>query len=116
MGRIRRRFDAKFKQEICEAVMGGQSIGELCQDHQLHRGVVERWLEKYKQGEALSRPSAREKSLERQVEKLHAKIGQMAVEIDLLKKFHEMLRQRRSVDSSVITGKNLDRFRKLAEK
>jgi len=115
MGKIRRRFDAKFKQEICEAVLGGQDIRELCQDHQIQRQTVQRWLERFQQGEPLGKPSTREKSLEKQVEKLHAKIGQMAVEIDLLKKFHETVRQRRSVDSSVITGKNLARFRRLAK-
>lgn len=116
MGKIRRRFDAEFKREICEAVIAGQSINELCQDHQLHKGVVERWVEKFQQGEALGRPSAREKALERENEKLKAKIGDLVVQIDLLKKFQQTLRQRRNVDSSVITGKNLGRFQKLVEK
>jgi len=115
MGRIKRRFDVKFKQEVCEAVLSGQDIREICQAHQLQRQTVTRWMEKFQQGEPLGRPSAREKSLEKQVDKLHSKIGQMSVEIDLLKKFHEMVRRRRSVDSSVITGKNLVRFQRLAK-
>ena len=113
MGKIRRRFDTKFKQQICQAVISGQDIRDICQDHQLHRATVLRWVERFQQGEPLGKPSAKEKALEKQVEKLHAKIGQMAVEIDLLKKFHETVRRRRSVDSSVITGKNLDQFQKL---
>ena len=114
MGKIRRRFDAQFKQEICQAVISGVEVREICQDHQLHRQTVERWVAKFQQGEPLGKPSAREKALEKQVEKLHTKIGQMAVENDLLKKFHRELRRRRSVDSSVITGKNLAQFQRRA--
>lgn len=114
MGKIKRRFDAQFKAEICQAVISGQEIREICLDHQLHRQTVERWIARFQQGEPLGKLSAREKVLEKQVEKLHAKIGQLTVENDLLKKFHQELRRKRSVDSSVITGKNLAQFQKRA--
>jgi len=114
MGKIRRRFDAQFKQEICQAVISGGNIREICQDHQLHRQTVERWISRFQQGEPLGKPGARERALERENEKLKAKIGELVVHIDLLKKFHETLRRRRSVDTSVITGKNLAQFQKRA--
>jgi transposase-like protein len=115
MGRIRRRFDAKFKEEICQAILSGQEIREICQDHQLHRQTVERWLERFQQGEDLGRPSTREKALERENEKLKAKIGDLVVQMDLLKKFHKTLQRKKSVNSSVITGKNLAQFQKPAK-
>jgi len=116
MGRIYRRFDAKFKQEICEAILAGQDIREICRDHQIHKVTVERWLSKYQHGEPLGKPSIKEKAQEREIEKLKAKIGELVVHIDLLKKFHETLARRRSVDSSIVTGKNLAQFQKLAGK
>ena len=89
MGRVRRRFDVKFKEQICQQVLSGTELREVCQEHQLGRQTVERWLAKFESGEALGKPSAKEKMLEKQVEQLHTKIGQMAVQIDLLKKLQE---------------------------
>jgi transposase len=95
MGKVRRRFDAKYKEEICQQILGGVSVVELCHDHQLHRQTVERWVAKFQQGAALSGPTSLEKAQAREIEKLHAKIGQLTVQIDLLKKLDETLRQRK---------------------
>jgi len=99
MGKIRRRFDAQFKQEICQAVISGQDIREICQDHQLHRQTIERWIARFQQGEPLGKPSVKEKALERENEKLKAKIGELVVHIDLLKKFHQTLSKWKTVRS-----------------
>jgi len=112
MGKVRRRFDAKFKTEICQQIAGGTDIREVCRDHQLHSQTVERWVEKFAEGTSLSRPSAREKALEKQVEKLQAKVGEMTMTIDLLKKFNEQVAQRKRENGSVITAKNLEQFQK----
>jgi len=115
MGKIYRKFDAKFKREVCEAIASGQMTAkEICQEHQLHYQTVKNWLTKFEQGTPLGKPSAREKMLEKENAKLYEKIGKLSIQIDLLKKFHETVQQRRSADLSVITGKNLARFQKLA--
>ncbi len=115
MGKVRRRFDVKFKEEICQQIAAGTDIREVCRDHQLHSQTVERWMEKLAEGSALGRPSPREKALEKQVEKLQAKVGEMTMTIDLLKKFNEQVAQRKRENGSVITGKNLAQFQKRAK-
>lgn len=116
MGRVRRRFDAAFKETVCQQVLGGQELREICQDHQLSRQTVERWVELYQQGAPLGRPSAVEKAQAREIEKLHAKIGQMAVQIDLLKKIQKTSADKKSVDGWVITASNLAQFQKRAKR
>lgn len=116
MGKIRRIFDAQFKNRICEAIRGGfQSIGEVCRDHQLSRNVVDRWLRAYDEGRLSGRPSGRERELERENEKLKAKVGELTMQIDILKKIEDWKRRQKSVASSIITEKNLDQFRRPVE-
>jgi cell division protein FtsB len=53
--------------------------------------------------------------LEKENEKLKAKIGELVMEIDLLKKFQKYMEKQKKLDTSVITAKNLDQFQKGAE-
>lgn len=116
MGKIRRKFDIQFKTRVVQAIQTGTlSLNQVCQEHQLSRATVERWLEKATHGRLTAAPSLREKSLEKENEKLKAKVGDLVMQIDLLKKFHQDLATKRSVDSSVITLRNLAQFQKDAK-
>jgi transposase-like protein len=106
MGKIRRKFDIQFKIKVAEAIVSGAAeIGALCREQQLSRTVVERWVARYNQG-SLSATANREKELERQVEKLQAKVGELTMQIDLLKKAATWKQQQTSAASSVISGLN----------
>jgi len=115
MGRIRRTFDAQFKTRVCEAIRGGlKTIGEACRENQLSRTTVDRWLLAFDEGRPTGRPSVRERELEREAERLKAKIGELTMQIDILKKIDEWKRQQRSVASSIITEENLAQFQRPA--
>lgn len=115
MGKIRRKFDVQFKLRVAEAIESGAAeIGALCREQQLSRSVVERWAEKHREG-TLGAKANRERELERQVEKLQAKVGEMTMQIDLLKKVADWKRQQRSDDSSIITSGSLARLRQPAK-
>lgn len=87
MGRIRRSFDLQFKIRVCEAVEAGtKSIAELCREYQLQRAVIEGWLKRYTRGELQARVGDSAGEQEREIERLRAKIGEMAMQIDALKK------------------------------
>lgn len=116
MGKIRRRFDAQFKMRICQVVQSGQqTAAEVCRDHQLSRTVVSRWLSASAAGPIENRPSVRERELERENEKLKAKVGELTMQVDVLKKTEVWKRRQQSVNLSVITASNLAQFRKPAE-
>lgn len=108
MGKIRRKFDVQFKIRVAEAIASGASeIGPLCREQQLSRTVVERWVARYKDG-TLGVTANRERELERTVEKLQAKVGELTMTIDLLKKVASWKQQQKSAASSVISGLNWD--------
>lgn len=116
MGRIRRRFDAQFKARVCQAIQSGErTMAEVCREYQLSPGAVGRWVSAFAVGSLQERPSGRERELERENEKLKAKIGELTMQVDILKKVDAWKRRQTSVDSSVITASNLARFQRPAE-
>ena len=115
MGRVRRRFTGEFKEAIVQQVQSGTPIKEVCQEHQLHHQTVTGWISKHEEGKSLHKPSTKEKVQARQIEKLQAKVGELTMTIDLLKKLDESIRQKRKDDGSVVTGVNLAQFQKRAK-
>lgn len=116
MGKIRRRFDVQFKTRVCEAVRSGMMpVAEACREYQLSRTVVDRWLEAFDAGTLGARSSTRERELERENEKLKAKVGELTMQIDILKKIEDWKRRERSVASSIITSENLALFQRPAK-
>ncbi len=106
MEKIRRKFDIQFKIRVAETIVSGAAeIGVLCREQQLTRTVVERWVQKYQAG-TLTAAVSREKELERQVEKLQAKVGELTMQMDILKKAANWKQQQKSAASSIISGLN----------
>jgi transposase len=116
MGKIRRKFDVSFKIQVCQRVEAGlQSVAEVCHDNQLQRSVVEGWIQRYTAGTLVPKANDRQKELERENEKLRAKIGELTMTIDLLKKVEAWKKQQTSAASSIITSRNLAQFQKPAD-
>jgi len=116
MGKIRRRFDVQFKTQVCEAIRGKlASIGEVCREYQLSRTTVDRWLAAFDEGRLTERSSSRERELERENERLKAKVGELTMQIDILKKIDDWKRREKSVASSIITEENLAQFQRPAK-
>lgn len=116
MGKIRRKFEAEFKRQlIAEIEAGHMTTSQAARDHQLSRSLVERWRMQYRNNALVDRPSPRERQLEAENEKLKAKIGDLVMQMDHLKKLQAWVQRQKSADTSVITAKNLDQFRKPAK-
>jgi transposase len=116
MGKIRRKFDVQFKMQICQAIESGTaSLTEVCQQHQLQKSTVEGWLARHVSGEFEKRSPDRLRQLERENEKLLAKVGQLTMTVDLLKKVDDWKRQQKSAALPVITSRNLAQYQKPAE-
>jgi transposase len=115
MGRIKRTFDAKFKIKVCQAIRSGiGTVADACREFQLSRNTVDHWLEAFDEGRLGDSQKSRERELERENEKLKAKVGELTMQVDALKKMDEWLRQERSVASSIVTAENLARFQRPA--
>lgn len=90
MKKSRRRFSVEFKlKAVLEALKERQSLNELAQKYQLHQNQISKWKTDFL-GQALeymkhdSNSSKPEDEIEK--EQLYAKIGQLQVELDFLKK------------------------------
>ena len=90
MKKSRRRFSAEFKVKVVlEALKERQSLNELAQKYQLHQNQISKWKTDFI-SQALdymthhSQSPKAEEDIEQ--EQLYAKIGQLQVELDFLKK------------------------------
>jgi transposase len=88
----RKRYSADFKAKVAlEALRGELTAAQLASKHGIHQTMVGEWKKQATEGLAVvfsDRSAAQEtaKSSEAEVEKLHAKIGQLLVERDFLAK------------------------------
>ena len=88
----RRRYSAEFKAKVAlEALRGELTAAQLASNHGIHQTMVGEWKRQAVEGLAAvfsDRSAMQEaaKSSEAEVEKLHAKIGQLLVERDFLAK------------------------------
>jgi transposase len=88
----RKRYSADFKAKVAfEALRGELTTAQLASKHGIHQTMVGEWKRQAVEGLAgvfSDRSAAQEtaKSSEAEVEKLHAKIGQLLVERDFLAK------------------------------
>jgi transposase-like protein len=116
MGKIRRKFETEFKRQLIARIEAGEiTAQEAARKHQLSRSLIEYWREQYRTNALVDRPSKRERQLEAENEKLKAKIGDLVMQMDYIKKLQDWVQRNKNADSSVITAKNLDQFRKPAK-
>jgi transposase len=90
MKTTRKRYSAEFKAKVAlEAIRGDQTLAELAAKHGIHHTMIAAWKRQAVEGMAATfsgAGDAAKASREAEVEKLHAKIGQLVVERDFLAK------------------------------
>ena len=91
MGRTtRNRYSAEFKAKVAlDAIRGELTISQLVAKHGVHQTLINSWKKQAMEGLSTvfaGKPHAAGKAREADVEKLHAKIGQLIVERDFLVK------------------------------
>jgi transposase-like protein len=116
MGKIRRKFETEFKRQLIAEIEAGEiTAQQAARKHQLSRSLIEYWRDQYHNNTLVDRPSKRERQLEAENEKLKAKIGDLVMQMDHIKKLQAWVQRSKSADTSVITAKNWDQFRKPAK-
>ena len=86
----RKRYSADFKAKVAlEALRGERTVAELGAKHGVHPTMITAWKKQAVEGMAsvfAGKAEAADAVREGEVEKLHAKIGQLVVERDFLSK------------------------------
>jgi transposase-like protein len=87
----RRRHDPEFKARVAlEAIKGVKTIQEIAKDFDIHPVQVSEWKKTMANNAASVFGSGADRA-ERERDRLHAKIGQQAIELDWLTKKSKQL-------------------------
>lgn len=86
----RRQFSAEFKAKVAlEALRGELTAAEIAKKYEVHPNMIAGWKRRLTEEAAdlfARSASDPDKASEAQIKELHAKIGQLTVEADFLKK------------------------------
>ena len=102
-----RTYTVEFKRRVAEEhLRAGTSLNELARRHDISRELLFIWVTKYEAGEfggdGPIRPDWR--AYEAKIASLECKVGQLTMELDLLKKGLDSARRPRGASSSVVSG------------
>jgi transposase-like protein len=102
-----RTYTVEFKRRVAEEhLSGGASLNELARRHDISRELLRTWVTKYEAGEFAGdgpvRPDRR--AYEAKIAGLERKVGQLTMELDLLKKGLRSARRASGGSSSVVSG------------
>jgi len=88
--RKRRNHTASFKAKVAlAAVRGDRTLAELAEQFDVHSNQIQDWKKRLLDGaeDVFGGNAVEAQHTEREIEKLHSKIGQLTMENDFLSKF-----------------------------
>ncbi|BAE52127.1 Transposase and inactivated derivative [Paramagnetospirillum magneticum AMB-1] len=90
MGKVtRKRYSAEFKSKVAlEAIKGEQTLAELAAKYEIHHTMIAQWKRQAIEGMSATFSGKSEATTTgdpAEIERLHAKIGQLLVERDFLR-------------------------------
>ena len=88
MKRTRRKFTGAFKAKVAiEALKERESLAELSKHYEVHPNIITKWKKEFLEYSAhVFDQQSKETGNEIDIDKLYAKIGQLEIENDFLKK------------------------------
>jgi transposase-like protein len=101
-----RTYTIEFKRQLVEEHLGGVSLTELARRHDISRELLRTWVKKYEAGDlAGGRPTTPDRrAYEAKIAGLERKVGQLTMELDLLKRGLRSARRASGGTFSVVSG------------
>jgi transposase-like protein len=102
-----RTYTVEFKRQVVEEHLSqGTSLNQLARRHDISRELLRTWMRKYEAGELVGNEPTKtdRRAYEAKIAGLERKVGQLTMELDLLKKGLSSARRPRSVHSFVVSG------------
>jgi transposase-like protein len=107
MAKKYRIYSIDFKKQLVGEIDSGvTNPSEAARNHGISRSLIERWMDQIHGGTLIEKPTTRERQLEKDLEKAQAKIGQLTMIIDALKKIKKSSAFTRESNGCVVTGEN----------
>jgi len=117
MGTRHRRHSTELKLRLVRMYLNGEaSLHGLAREHEISRNLIRLWVEKFEKGELSEEleQGAKIPEYEAKIAALERKIGQLTMEVDLLKKLRQE-RPRISDTPSVVSGPSASPLQKDVE-
>lgn len=106
-----RSFSSEFKRQISREFLEGRAgMHELARRYSLSRNLIRLWVRKYEAGEFTDEVAEGVRIAE-----YERKVGQLTMEVDLLKKGARLARPGSDASYSIVSGPGLSPSRKAAE-
>ena len=102
-----RTYTIEFKRQLVEEhLSGGAGLSELARRHDISRELLRTWVRKHEAGElAGGRPVTPDRrAYEAKIAGLERKVGQLTMELDLLKRGLRSARRTSGASTSVVSG------------
>src|SRR5260370_8935053 len=102
-----RSFGSEFKRQLAKEFLDGSGgMHERARRHSLSRNLIRLWIRKYEAGEFTDElaEAVHIAEYERKIAELWRKVGQLTMEVDLLKKGAQLGRQPNEGNYSVVSG------------
>jgi transposase len=102
-----RTFTEEFKRSLIAQVdSGAVTKTAAARENNLSPSLLDRWQRQIHDGSFRHRPTVREKQLERELDRYKKKVGELTVQVDLLKKISDFSASMRRSNGYVVTGGN----------
>src|SRR6516162_8077832 len=116
-----RRFSFDFKRQlVLDFVEGREVLRELERKHNVSRSLIRQWIQKYETGQLTDElDPIRIAEYEGKIAELERKVGQLTMEVDLLKKGARWARRPNDdngYSSSIVSGPKVSPSREDAER
>ena len=100
-----RTYTIEFKRRVAEEHLGGASLTELARRHDISRELLRTWVKKCEAGEFAGGGPTKvdRRACEAKIAGLERKVGQLTMELDLLKKGLRSARRASAAPSSVVS-------------
>jgi len=113
MSRTRRSFTPEYRKQIVDSILSGQTTPmRAARDNGLHPSLVHKWIRDHSDGGPKSKVFSSEdrerQRLEAELRRYKEKVGELALENDLLKKALNTSQSMKNANGSVVTIKNWD--------
>ncbi len=102
-----RTYTIEFKRRVAEEhLSGGAALSELARRHDISRELLRTWVRKYEAGELAGGepPKVDRRAYEAKIAGLERKVGQLTMELDLLKRGLASARRASGASATVVSG------------
>lgn len=108
-----RRFDIAYKQAIVQEIESGQrTTAQIAREENIASSLLDRWKKQIREGSLVERSTAKERQLERELDRYKKKVGELTILVDALKKIPKMSQSRNGLNGCVVTGLKVAESRK----